>query len=315
MAGHIFQTCFLKQEDPMQYMDIRFPHLGIVFSQVPRSFHIGSFEVMFYGLIVASAFFLGFLVARLEAEHTGQNPEIYLDFFLSMMIPAIVGARLYYVIFSWDYYKDHFLEIFNLRQGGLGVVGGVAASALTLFIFCRIRGQNPFLIMDTLSMGLLCGQMLGRWGNFFNREAFGGYTDGFLAMQIPLKYFEHTGRLHELAGTGILDHLVSIRTSGESLFYIQVHPAFLYEGLWNLLVLLVIFFYRKHKKADGELIAIYFIGYGIGRFMIESLRVDQLLIGHTGIPATQVVCILIILLGAGLIVFRRRRAAAENKAG
>ena len=290
----------------MQYMDIRFPHLGIVFSQVPRSFHIGSFEVMFYGLIVASAFFLGFLIARLEAVHTGQDPEIYLDFFLSMMIPAIVGARLYYVVFSWDYYKDHLLEIFNLRQGGLGVVGGVAASALTLFIFCRIRGQNPFRIMDTLSMGLLCGQILGRWGNFFNREAFGGYTDGPLAMQIPLKYFEQTGRLHELDGTGILDHLVSLKAGGESLLYIQVHPTFLYEGLWNLLVLLFIFLYRKHKKAEGELIAIYFIGYGIGRFLIESLRVDQLLIGHSQIPATQVVCVLIILLGTAIIYFGRK---------
>jgi len=297
----------------MQYMDIRFPHLGIVFSQVPRSFHIGSFEVMFYGLIVASAFFLGFMIARLEAVHTGQDPEIYLDFFLSMMIPAILGARLYYVIFSWDYYKDHFLEIFNLRQGGLGIVGGVSASALTLVIFCKIRGQSPLKMMDTLSMGLVCGQMLGRWGNFFNREAFGRFTDGLLAMQIPLKYFEQTGRLQELAGTGILDHLVSVKTGGEILSYIQVHPTFLYEGLWNLLVLLVIFFYRKYKKADGELIAIYFIGYGIGRFMIESLRVDQLTIGHTGIAATQVVCILIILLGAGLIFFGRRKAAAIEK--
>lgn len=297
----------------MQYMDIRFPHLGIIFSQVPRSFHIGSFEVMLYGLVIACAFLMGFLIARLEAVHTGQDPELYLDFFLSMMIPAIVGARLYYVIFSWDYYKDHLAEIINVRQGGLGIVGGVAASALTLFIFCRIRKKNPLLLMDTLSMGLLFGQILGRWGNFFNREAFGGYTDGPLAMQIPLGYFEQTGRVSELRGTGILDHLVSLQVGGESLSYIQVHPTFLYEGLWNLLVLVFVFFYRKHKKADGELIAIYFIGYGTGRFMIESLRVDQLLIGHTSIPATQVVCVLIILLGAGIIYFGRKKVAADKK--
>ena len=113
----------------------------------------------------------------MEAVHTGQDPEVYLDFFLSMMIPAIAGARLYYVIFSWDYYKDHLGEIINVRQGGLGIVGGVAASALTLFIFCRIRKQNPLRIMDTLSMGLLFGQILGRWGNLANQECYGNIVD------------------------------------------------------------------------------------------------------------------------------------------
>ena len=266
----------------MQYTDIRFPHLGIVFSHVGRYISIGNFQIMFYGIIIACGFLAGLVVAQQEAKRTGQNPEIYMDYLLWMMIPAIIGARIYYVVFSWDAYKDNIPEIFNLRHGGLGIVGGVI-------------------------MGLLLGQIMGRWGNFFNREAFGGYTNGPLAMQIPLKYFEQYGRVSELKTSGILDHLVTLTVNGEKLSYIQVHPTFLYEGLWNLLILLCIFLYRKHKKFDGELLCIYLMGYGAGRFFIEGLRVDQLIIGHTGIAVTQVVCICIFVGGLlGMILGRIR---------
>ena len=147
-------------------------------------------------------------------------------------------------------------------------------------------------MLDTMTMGLLLGQIMGRWGNFFNREAFGGYTNGPLAMQIPLKYFEQYGRVSELKESGILDHLVTLTVNGEKLSYIQVHPTFLY---------------RKHKKFDGELLCIYLMGYGAGRFFIEGLRVDQLIIGHTGIAVTQVVCICIFVGGLlGMILGRIR---------
>ena len=273
----------------MQYTDIRFPHLGIVLSHVGRYISIGDFQIMFYGFLV------GLWVAQQEAKRTGQNPEIYMDYLLVMMIPAIIGARIYYVVFSWDSYKDNIPEIFNLRHGGLGIVGGVAMAVLVLFLFAKAKKQSVLLMLDTMTMGLLIGQIMGRWGNFFNREAFGGYTDGPLAMQIPLKYFEQYGRVSELESSGILKHLVTLTVHGEKLSYIQVHPTFLYEGMWNLLLLLFIFIYRKHKKFDGELLCIYLMGYGLGRFFIEGLRVDQLLIGHTGIAVTQVVCICIVL--------------------
>lgn len=126
-------------------------------------------------------------------------------------------------------------------------------------------------------------------------------------MQIPLKYFEQYGRVSELKESGILDHLVTLTVNGEKLSYIQVHPTFLYEGSWNLLILLCIFLYRKHKKFDGELLCIYLMGYGAGRFFIEGLRVDQLIIGHTGIAVTQVVCICIFVGGLlGMILGRIR---------
>ena len=295
-------------------MDIRFPHLGIVFSHVGRYISIGDFHIMFYGIIIAAGFLAGLLIAQREAKRTGQNPDIYLDYPICMMIPAIIGARLYYVIFSWEYYSRNPLEIINTRHGGLGIVGGVAAAILVLLIFARVRKQNAALMLDTMTMSLLVGQIMGRWGNFFNREAFGGYTDGPLAMQIPLGYFENAGRLHEIEQTGLLDHLVQLSVGGETLSYIQVHPTFLYEGLWNCLVLLLIFLYRKHKKFDGELLCIYLIGYGIGRFFIEGLRVDQLQIGDSGIAATQVVCVIVVLGSLAVMGWKRRGPGKQSQA-
>ena len=291
----------------MEYTDIRFPHLGIVFSNVGQYIQVGNFKIMYYGIVIAIGFLLGLVVTRWEAKKTGQDTEIYLDYFIYMVVPAIIGARLYYVIFSWDDYKDHPIEILLFRNGGLGIVGGISMAVFVMFLFCKKRKYSFPLMLDTVVMGTLIGQILGRWGNFFNREAFGSFTDGLLAMQIPVGYFEKMGRLAELESAGLMDHLVNITVQGNTVAYVQVHPTFLYEGLWNLLVLIFVFFYRKHKKFDGELLCIYMVGYGIGRFFIESLRTDQLIIGHTGIAATQVVCILLIIGGLAWIIYGRRK--------
>ena len=297
----------------MDYSDIRFPHLGIVFSHVGRSLTIGGFQIMYYGIVIAIGFILGLFAAQRVARKTGQDTDVYLDYFIWMVIPAIIGARLYYVIFSWDYYGSHPLEIFNLRNGGLGIVGGISMAVLIMFFFCRKRKYSMLLMLDTVVTGTLIGQILGRWGNFFNREAFGSYTDGLLAMQIPVGYFEQTGRTAELQSAGLMDHLTDLTVNGQTIPYIQVHPTFLYEGLWNLLILIVVVLYRRNKKFDGELVCIYFVGYGIGRFFIESLRTDQLTIANTGIAATQVVCILLIIGGTlGIIRGRRKAGLAES---
>ena len=271
-------------------MDIRFPNLNLVFSNVGTGITIFGFEIKFYGMIIAVGFLAGLLVAQREARRTGQDPEIYLDYLLTMVIPAIVGARLYYVVFSWDYYKDHLNEILLTRNGGLAIYGGILAALLTLVIFCKVRKYSPLLMADTAVMGLLIGQIFGRWGNFFNREAFGGYTDGLFAMQIPLSYF-HDGRIADLAASGVYEHLVTVGNQS----YIQVHPTFLYECLWNIGVLLFLLWFRKRKKWDGQMLAVYFIGYGIGRFWIEGLRTDQLKLFGTQIAVSQ-------LLSAVLIV-------------
>lgn len=291
----------------MNITDIRFPNLGIVLKEVGDGISLGGFEIKYYGMIIATGFLLGLFFAMKEAKRTGQDPEMYLDFLLCMVIPAIVGARLYYVIFSWDYYKEDLMRIFRIREGGLAIYGGVIAGIIVLILFAKIRKQSFLKMTDTICMSLLIGQILGRWGNFFNREAFGGFTDGIFAMQIPVDYFRETGRIYEIAQTGLLEKTTEAVIQGASVTCIQVHPTFLYESLWNLGLLLIIFLYRKHKKFDGELFAMYLAGYGAGRFWIESLRVDQLQIGTTGLAVSQLLSGALAVAAVGTILYQRRK--------
>lgn len=279
--------------------EIRFPFLGIVFKHVGEGISIGGFEIKYYGMVIALGFLLGMLTAARMAKKNGINPDLVFDFIIAVMIPAIIGARLYYVIFSWDYYKDHLTEILNTRSGGLAIYGGIIASVIVMVIFCRVKKIEFFRLADIAVPGLLIGQILGRWGNFFNREAFGGFTNGPLAMQIPTDYFVKHGRLSEIVDAGLYDQAVFVGSGSHMNTYIQVHPTFLYEGLWNLALLIIIVIMSRHKKFDGQMLVIYAIGYGVGRFWIEGLRTDQLLIPGTQIAVSQVVAA---LLAAGALL-------------
>ena len=273
---------------------IRFPHLGLTLNP-GKSFTVFGIEIAYYGVIIALGMLAGALVAYREAKKTGQKVDDYIDFTLYTLIAAIIGARIYYVIFEWDYYSAHPLEIFNLRAGGLAIYGGVIASALTLFIFTKVKKLKFWLMADTAVQGLIIGQIIGRWGNFFNREAFGGYTDSLFAMQLPVS--EAKGITQEL-----IEHLVTI----DGVSYVQVHPTFLYEGTWNLLLFIGICLYKRHKKFDGEIFAIYLMGYGVGRFIIEGLRTDQLVIKALGgIAASQVLSIILIVLAVACVIYNR----------
>ena len=273
---------------------IRFPHLGLTLNP-GKSFTVFGIEIAYYGVIIALGMLAGALVAYREAKKTGQKVDDYIDFTLYTLIAAIIGARIYYVIFEWDYYSAHPLEIFNLRAGGLAIYGGVLASVLTLFIFTKVKKLKFWLMADTAVQGLIIGQIIGRWGNFFNREAFGGYTDSLFAMQLPVS--EAKGITQEL-----IEHLVTV----DGVSYVQVHPTFLYEGTWNLLLLIGICLYKRHKKFDGEIFAIYLMGYGVGRFIIEGLRTDQLVIKALGgIAASQVLSIILIILAAAFGIYNR----------
>ncbi|MFR2235486.1 MAG: prolipoprotein diacylglyceryl transferase [Lachnospiraceae bacterium] len=273
---------------------IRFPHLGLTLNP-GKSFTVFGIEIAYYGVIIALGMLAGALVAYREAKKTGQKVDDYIDFTLYTLIAAIIGARIYYVIFEWDYYSAHPLEIFNLRAGGLAIYGGVMASALTLFIFTKVKKLKFWLMADTAVQGLIIGQIIGRWGNFFNREAFGGYTDSLFAMQLPVS--EAKGITQEL-----IEHLVTI----DGVSYVQVHPTFLYEGTWNMLLFIGICLYKRHKKFDGEIFAIYLMGYGVGRFIIEGLRTDQLVIKALGgIAASQVLSIILIVLAVAFVIYNR----------
>ena len=280
------------------HYDIAFLNLGISFEHVGKNIDIFGFTIAYYGIIIGAAILLGFLIATVEAKRTGQNPEDYMDMGIIGVIAGIVGARLYYVIFSWDMYKDNLLHIFNLREGGLAIYGGVIGAVIAVFALARWKKLSPFLILDTVAMPILNGQMLGRWGNFFNREAFGEYTDGLFAMRLPVdavRSGDITERMRE--------HMETIG----GVEYIQVSPTFLYESVWCAVLLIILILYRKHKKYEGELFLLYIFGYALGRVWIEGLRTDQLLIPGIGFPVSQALagCV-VIFAGVALVVLRKR---------
>ena len=280
------------------HYDIAFPNLGISFEHVGKNIDIFGFTIAYYGIIIGAAILLWFLIATVEAKRTGQNPEDYMDMGIIGVIAGIVGARLYYVIFSWDMYKDNLLHIFNLREGGLAIYGGVIGAVIAVFALARWKKLSPFLILDTVAMPILNGQMLGRWGNFFNREAFGEYTDGLFAMRLPVdavRSGDITERMRE--------HMETIG----GVEYIQVSPTFLYESVWCAVLLIILILYRKHKKYEGELFLLYIFGYALGRVWIEGLRTDQLLIPGIGFPVSQALagCV-VIFAGVALVVLRKR---------
>lgn len=284
--------------------EIRFPHLGIVIDSLGQGITIGNFTIAYYGMVIAFGMVMGYLMASWQAGRTGQNRDIYLDLAMWDIIFAVIGARAYYVIFSWDYYRAHPAEIFNIRGGGLAIYGGVIGGVLTTWIFSRVRHKSFLELVDTACAGLLTGQIIGRWGNFFNREAFGDYTDGLFAMQIPQKDVA-VGNVT----TKMLQHLQRI----DGVEYIQVHPTFLYESLWNLCVLLFLLWFTPKRKFRGQLFLIYMIGYGAGRFWIESMRTDQLQFLGTGIAVSQVLSGALVVAGVVLMVVGSVKSGRDSQ--
>lgn len=280
------------------HTEISFPNLGIYLKNVGKSIDLFGIEIAYYGIIIGTAILLGFWIAAREAKRTGQNPENYLDMGIIGVIAGIVGARLYYVIFSWDMYKDNLLDIFNLREGGLAIYGGVIAAVISVLVLAKVKHLSAPRIFDTIAMALLNGQMLGRWGNFFNREAFGGYTDSLFAMRLPLDAVRSSDVTEQMRR-----HIERI----DGVSYIQVHPTFLYESLWCMVLLIILFAYRKHKKYEGELFLMYLFGYGLGRFWIEGLRTDQLLLPGVGIAVSQLLAGAIVVgTGAAMLYLRKK---------
>ena len=278
------------------HYNISFPNLGIYLDHVGKSISIFGFSIAYYGMIIGAAILIGFLIATVEAKRTGQNPEDYLDMGIVGVIAGIAGARIYYVIFSWDLYKDNLLSIFNLREGGLAIYGGVIGAVIAVFVMAAVKKKSPFQILDTIALALLNGQMLGRWGNFFNREAFGEYTDGLFAMKLPVD---------AVRSSDITDLMRKHMETVDGVSYIQVSPTYLYESMWCLALLILLLLYRRHKKFQGEVFLMYLFGYGAGRVWIEGLRTDQLWIPGTEIPVSQVLAGTIVVVSFVLIVYNR----------
>lgn len=283
---------------------IDFPNIGIHLKSVGDHITVFGFDITYYGMLIGLGILAGIFIAAAEAKRSGQNSEDYFDLAIYAVIFSIIGARIYYVIFSWDMYKDDLLSIFNTRQGGLAIYGGVIAAVITVIIYARIKKMSAPLIFDTAGLGLVAGQMIGRWGNFFNREAFGEYTNSLLAMKLPVD---------AVRGSDITELMRKHMEQVDGVSYIQVHPTFLYESLWCLMVLVIMLIYRKYKKFDGEVFLIYLLGYGVGRAWIEGLRTDQLLLPGVGWPVSQVLAGIISVVSLGLIIYKRFKIRQETE--
>ena len=284
---------------------IIFPNLHITLDNVGKGFYIGSFFIAFYGVIIAIGMLIGVSFILKEAKRVGFNEDQFLDICIITIIVGVIGARIYYVAFAWDYYKDNPISVFNIRQGGLAIYGGVLFGIACIFILSRLKKLNFLRVMDVAMFGVIIGQIFGRWGNFFNREAFGQYTDGLFAMLLPMDAI----RSQSDVTTEMLANLVTVN----GVQYISVHPTFLYESLWNLGLLILLLCTRKKKKFDGYVFFTYLIVYGAGRFWIESLRTDQLKLWGTNLAVSQIVAGTLVVLGSGLFVYHLKRHPLQEK--
>lgn len=289
--------------DIMGATDIAFPNLGIYLHNVPQYFHIFGFPIALYGCLVALGMLLGIWLASRMAPANNVSSDAIWDFWIYAIILGVIGARIYYVAFRWDQYKDNLLQIFNLRAGGLAIYGGLIVGFTVLFIYCHVKKINSLDFADSVVPGIALGQAIGRWGNFTNREVFGEYTDNLLAMRLPVE---------AVRASDISESIAAHMTDGIN--YIQVHPTFLYESLWNLALMVFLIIWTRHKKFSGQVMTLYFLGYGVGRFWIEAIRTDVLFLWNTHIAASQVVCVAIVILAVVLnIIFISRKKQKEKQ--
>ena len=290
----------------LDYDEIVFPHLGFDVHVKSTAFSIFGLDVQWYGIMIVIGILLAMTFAYRNMRRVGIDSDRATDAIIGGILGALVGARAYYVIFNWDEYKDDLPSIFNTREGGLAVFGGLIGAVIVGGIICKIRKVKFLPMMDLCGVGFLIGQCLGRWGNFFNQEAFGKNTDSLFCMS--------GGRVQQWIALNY-NTLGSYNEGVTMDAAYAVHPCFLYESAWCLLgaVLLGITLY-KWRKFDGQIILMYMIWYGFGRFFIEGLRTDSLTIGSLRVSQalSAAICVasLIILI---VMLSKVKRMGREYK--
>lgn len=280
--------------------EISFPFLGIFGLNPPAYFTLFGHKIYFYGVLIALGFLLGILYCARHSRSFGIKADDFYDMVILLIPLSIFCARIYYVLFRLDEFVGRPASVFAVWEGGIAIYGGIIGGILAILLVCRHKKIPVPAMLDVTVYGLLIGQIIGRWGNFMNREAFGAPTEIFCRM-------------------GLTD------PSGNTIY---VHPTFLYESLWNLVgfLFLVIWGKKGKRKYDGQTTLLYFLWYGLGRAWIEGLRTDSLYIGHTGIRVSQALSIVLVLISGALLLIQRgkahpaeklyvNRAAAEEPAG
>ncbi|MDD6987466.1 prolipoprotein diacylglyceryl transferase [Butyricicoccus porcorum] len=269
---------------------VSFPGLGLEFHFSSVAFTIGSKPIYWYGIVITLGILLAIAYASKRSQQFGVKSDDLLDMMLFVLPIAIICARLYYVAFEWEKYKDNPAEIFAVWHGGLAIYGGLIGGLITAIVFCRVRKIDCMDMLDLVAGAVPIGQVLGRWGNFFNCEAFGSETSLPWRMVIG-KGLDEAGQFGN-------------------------HPTFFYESAWNAIGFVLLYFYSKKRKYRGEVLLLYFGWYGLGRFFIEGLRTDSLYLWGTGIRVSQVVALISVIIGFGGFLLNRvmpflRETAAE----
>ncbi|MEL4861164.1 prolipoprotein diacylglyceryl transferase [Pseudoflavonifractor phocaeensis] len=267
---------------------VSFPGLGFAVNVKEIAFRIFNWPIHWYGIIIAAGFLLAVYYCCRKAADYGIEQDDIIDLLIFAVPLCIIGARLYYVIFYLDLYRNpdgslDFLRMLRIWDGGLAIYGGIIVAILTLLVFCKIK-KIPFLAFaDVGSFGMLIGQLVGRWGNFVNVEAYGAPTD------LPWRM-------------GIYDTVNGVYQ------YMEVHPTFLYESLWNLVgFLLLALVVAKHRKFDGQIFLGYIAWYGLGRAWIEGLRTDSLYFFSTGLRVSQILALISFVLALAVMIVQLRR--------
>ena len=287
--------------------EIQFPKLGWTFRIDPTAFKIGSLEVQWYGLIITLGLILAFIYCFPKMKRFGLDSDRTIDAVLGGIIGGLVGARLYYVIFNWDQYKDDLKSIFNTREGGLAIYGGIIGALAVGLLICKIRKVKMLPMLDITCIGFLIGQGVGRWGNFVNQEAFGGKTDSFLGMT--------GGRIQEYIFENSASLGGSLTAEGSGIMNLElypVHPCFLYESVWCLLGFVMLAFWSKRRKYDGQLLLMYMAWYGAERFFVEGLRSDSLYIGSIRVSQALSALIFVVSVILQIVMFSRIRRDPER---
>ena len=287
--------------------EIQFPKLGWTFRIDPTAFKIGSLEVQWYGLIITLGLILAFIYCFPKMKRFGLDSDRTIDAVLGGIIGGLVGARLYYVIFNWDQYKDDLKSIFNTREGGLAIYGGIIGALAVGLLICKIRKVKMLPMLDITCIGFLIGQGVGRWGNFVNQEAFGGKTDSFLGMT--------GGRIQEYIFENSASLGGSLTAEGSGIMNLElypVHPCFLYESVWCLLGFVLLAFWSKRRKYDGQLLLMYRAWYGAERFFVEGLRSDSLYIGSIRVSQALSALIFVVSVILQIVMFSRIRRDPER---
>lgn len=254
---------------------ITFPELGLSFDPSPVAFTVFGKDIYWYGIIIAGGFLLAVLYMMYRAKPFGLTQDNVLDMILWAVPIGVICARLYYCIFYWELYADDPISMLYIWEGGLAIYGGIIGGAITLLVVAKVKKIPAPVLLDVAAMGVLIGQLIGRWGNFINREAHGAVTDCFLKM-------------------GLLD------ATGAVQYY---HPTFLYESVWNLAGFIGLHFFCKKRRFDGEVFLLYVAWYGLGRAWIEGLRTDSLYLFSTGIRVSQLVAAVSFLAAAAILVW------------